>query len=200
MNAETVIGLIVLVVIGLVIGIFFSIYSPNRSSLEESKVESSSAGTQTENIQTSNFTPLILAGQNICEGCHLSGKKYIPQAYEVKQHVEGGAYCLKCHKIDHNIHPINKYVTCERCHGPTSPTVPQFVNGTIVCAECHDFPDPLKPSNGNLLVIHRPRNVDCISCHLDSSESCFKCHNEIKNDTKWETRLTHFNTLLKTLQ
>ncbi len=187
--------LIILVVVGLFIGIIFSIYSSNKSSLEESKVE-----VETNGIQTSNFTPLVSAGQNICEGCHLSGKKYIPQAYEVKQHAEGSVYCLKCHKIDHNTHPINQDVTCERCHGTTSPTVPRFVNGTIVCAQCHDFPDPLKPSGGNLIVIHRPRNVDCARCHLDSSESCLKCHDEIKNNTRWETRLTHFSTLLKTMQ
>ena len=200
MKAETVIGLIVLVVVGLVIGIFFSIYSPDKSPLEESSVESPSAGTQTKDVQTSNFTRLISVGQNICEGCHLSGKKYIPQAYEVKQHVEGGAYCLKCHTIDHNTHPINQNVTCERCHGTTSPQMPAFRNGTITCAECHDFPDPLNPSNGNLVVIHRQRNVDCTRCHIGSSGSCLKCHNELKSDTKWEKRLTHFNTILRTIQ
>jgi hypothetical protein len=191
MKAEIIIGLIVLAAVGFVI-IFFSIYLHNKSPLEESKVELPSTETQGNDIQTSNFTRLVSAGQNICEGCHLSGKTYIPQAYDVKQHVEGGAYCLKCHKIDHKTHPINNNVTCEGCHGTTSPQVPEFRNGTIVCAQCHDFPDPLKPSNGNLIVIHRPRNVDCISCHLDSSESCLKCHNEIKNNTKWETRLNHF--------
>ncbi len=197
MKSKTVAGLIVLAAVGLVI-IFFSIYLHNKS-LQESKVESLS-GEEANGTQASNFTPLVLSGQDICEGCHLSGKKYIPQAYEVKQHVDGGAYCLICHKNIHNTHPINQNVTCERCHGTTSPSVPQFVNGTIVCGQCHNFPDALEPSGGNLIVIHRPRNVDCIKCHLDSSESCLKCHNEIKNNTKWETRLAHFNTLLKTMQ
>ncbi len=195
MKSETIAVLIVLVAVGLVIIFFFVYLHP----IEESKVELPSGG-EINVIQTSNFTPLISAGQNICEGCHLSGKKYIPQAYEVKQHVEGGFYCPECHKIDHNTHPINRNVTCERCHGTTNPTVPQFVNGTIVCGQCHDFPDAMEPSGGNLITIHRPRNVDCIKCHLDSSESCLKCHNEIKNNTQWETRLAHFNTLLKTMQ
>jgi hypothetical protein len=161
--------------------------------------ESPPAEAQKKEIQTTNFTVLVSMGQNICEGCHLSGKRYIPQAYQVKQHVGGSAYCLECHTIYHNIHPINKNVTCERCHGLTG-QIPAFRNGTITCAECHDFPDPLKPSYGNLVVIHRPRNVDCAKCHLDASDSCLKCHNEIKSDTKWEKRLAHFNTILKTVR
>ncbi len=197
MKSETVVGLIILAAVAFVV-IFFSVYLHNKS-FEEAKFELPPGGV-INGTQTSNFTPLISAGQNICEGCHLSGKKYIPQAYEVKQHVDGGAYCLECHKIDHNTHPINNNVTCERCHGTTSPTVPQFINGTIVCVQCHNFPDAMEPSGGNLITIHRPRNVDCIKCHLDSSESCLKCHSEIKNNTKWETRLAHFNTLLKAMQ
>ncbi len=196
MKSETVISLIIVAAAALVV-IFFFVYSHNKYSPDETKVELPSGG-ETNGTQSSNFTPLVLAGQPICESCHLSGKKYIPQAYEVKQHVEGGAYCLKCHKINHDTHPINKNVTCERCHGTTSPSVPQFVNGSIVCVQCHNFPDAMEPSGGNLIVIHRQRNVDCIKCHLDSSESCLKCHSEIKNNTKWETRLAHFNTLMKT--
>jgi hypothetical protein len=199
MKAETIIGLIVLVVVGLVIGILFSVYSPDKSFFNR---ESPPLETKAKEIQTPNFTGLVSTGQNMCEGCHLSGKRYIPQAYQVKQHAEGSAYCLECHKIDHNIHPmspINKNVTCERCHGLTG-HIPAFRNGTIACAECHDFPDPLKPSYGNLVVIHRPRNVDCAKCHLDASDSCLKCHNEIKSDKKWEKRLAHFNTILKTVR
>ncbi len=194
MKAETVIGLIVLVVFGLVIGVLFSMYPPDEPPEEET-----APITQATEMQTSNFTRLVTMGQNMCEGCHLSGKKFIPQAYQVKQHVEGGAYCLECHTIDHNTHPMspaNKNVTCERCHGIKG-QIPAFLNGTIVCAECHDFPDALKPSDGNLVVIHRPRNVDCTACHIASSGSCLKCHDEIKGDKKWEQRLNHFNTLLK---
>lgn len=200
-KAEILISLIVLVVIGFVIGIFLSVYSPGTSShlAEESSSteEAQREEAQRGNIQAQDFTITVPSGQNICEGCHLSGKKSIPQAYNLRQHVEGGAYCLDCHKIDHNVHPINKNVTCERCHGTKAPQVPVFRNGTIVCAECHDYPDPMNASNGNLVVIHRPRSVDCTRCHTDS---CLKCHNEVKNDTKWEKRLGHFRALLKTVQ
>ncbi len=203
MKAENVIGLVVLVVIGLVTGIFFSIYSPDKSPPGED-MQPAEKENQTKEMQTSNFTRLVLMGQNVCEGCHLSGKKFIPQAYEVKQHVEGSAYCLECHTIDHNVHPMspaNKNVTCERCHGSATPQIPAFRNGTIECAQCHDFPDALKPSDGNLAVIHRPRNVDCTRCHIgDSSGSCLKCHTSVKSDKKWEKRLTHFNTVSKTVQ
>ena len=192
-KAEIVIIIIVLAVIGFVIGTFLSVYSPAKPAKEEPPLPEE---TSTKNMQVSNFTLIVPSGQNICEGCHLSGKKAIPQAYEIKQHVEGGAYCLECHKIDHKVHPINNNVTCERCHGTKAPQIPEFRNGTIVCAECHDFPDPLKPSNGNLIVIHRPRNVDCTRCHTDS---CLKCHNEIKNNEKWDKRLAHFRALIKTV-
>ncbi len=198
MKAETVIVLIVLVAIGLTIGLVFST-SPPYKLPEELPAEE----VKTKEIQTTNFTVLISMGQNICEGCHLSGKKFVPQAYQLKQHAEGGAYCLTCHKIDHSVHPmspVNKNVTCERCHGITA-QIPVFINGTIACAECHDFPDPLKPSYGNLVVIHRPRNVDCAKCHIGTSaDTCLQCHSEIKSDKDWEKRLAHFRTLLRTAQ
>ncbi len=191
-KAETIISLVVLAVIGLVIGVFLSVY-PSDKQIQGSQAEKQ---TPANDVSASNYTTFIPMGQNICEGCHLSGKPYTPQAYTLKQHVEGGAYCLKCHTIDHNIHPMtprDKNVTCERCHGSAVPQVPQYRNGTIACAECHGYPDALKPSNGNLVVIHRPREVTCIRCHTGS---CLTCHNEIKNDTKWEKRLNHFKALL----
>lgn len=196
-KAEIIVSLIVLVVVGFVIGIFLSLYSPGTSSHPAEESSSTGKDVQAGAAQTPNFTITIPSGQNICEGCHLSGKKFIPQAYNVKQHVEGGAYCLECHKIDHNVHPINNNVTCERCHGTKAPQMPVFRNGTIACAECHDYPDPMKPSNGNLVVIHRPRNVDCTRCHTDS---CLNCHSEIKNNAKWDKRLGHFRALLKTVR
>lgn len=195
-KAEVVIGIVVLAVVGLVIGIFLSINTPIKPIKEEAAKEE---GALPVNTQTSDFTLIVSSsGQSICEGCHLSGKKSVPQAYGVKQHIEGGAYCMECHKIDHSTHPMNDNVTCERCHGSAkTPQIPAFRDGTISCAECHDHPDPLKPSNGNLVVIHRPRNVDCIRCHADS---CLKCHDEIKTDKKWEKRLGHFTALLKNNQ
>lgn len=183
-KAETLIGLVIIIVIGCVVGIFIS-YLSEKHSVTES---------ETKEIQSTNFTRLVFMRQNICEGCHLSGKKFIPQAYQIEQHIEGGRYCLECHTIDHNIHPINQSVGCERCHGSNKPQIPEF-REKIVCEECHDFPDPMTPSNGNLIVIHRPRGVDCIRCHTDS---CLKCHDSIKSNEQWKKRLRHFNTLLQT--
>ncbi|MBU4373940.1 MAG: hypothetical protein KKD69_05730 [Euryarchaeota archaeon] len=197
MKAETIISLVVLVVFGLVVGILFSVYSHDKQSNIKSDKTLKYADVES---QVSNLTKLVSMGKNVCEECHLSGKKFYPQAYQVKQHVEGGAYCLECHTIDHNVHPMSprdKNVTCERCHGQVSPQKPVFRNGTIACAECHDYPDPLNPGYGNLVVTHRPRNVDCIKCHI-ASGSCLTCHNEIKSDKKWEKRLTHLNTIVKT--
>lgn len=195
MKAETVIVLIVLIVTGLVTGIFFYFYSPAARNID---VEPAQAAEDIQIVDNrfSNLTRFVTMGQNVCEGCHLSGKKLAPQAYEVKQHVNGVGYCLKCHKINHTRHPINQNVTCARCHGSENPKRPTSENGTQVCGGCHNKPDPLKPSNGNLIVIHRPRNVDCVRCHIDVTNSCLKCHNEIKDDKKWIKRLTHFRTLL----
>ncbi len=190
LKAETIIGLIILVVIGVVAGIFFSVYESPSNKLPGKEVPKNNITVPGE---SSNITVPGMTGLNICEGCHLSGKSSIPQAYTLKQHVEGGAYCLTCHTIDHDVHPINNNVTCEKCHG-VPPQTPVYRNGSITCNNCHDFPDPLKPSNGNLIVIHRPRNVDCDRCHTDS---CLKCHSEIKSNEKWEKRLAHFRALLR---
>ena len=195
LKAESIIGLIILIMIGLMAGIFFSVYESSYSNRLPSGKEVPKINNVTEPNESSNFTGLVIPGQNICEGCHLSGKRSIPQAYTLKQHVEGGAYCLTCHTIDHNIHPMNNNVTCEKCHG-VPPQTPAYRDGSITCNNCHDSPDPLKPSNGNLIVIHRPRNVDCTRCHTDS---CLKCHSEIKSNEKWDKRLGHFRALLRTV-
>lgn len=190
-KAETVIGLIILIAVGLVIWVFFS-----PGPVVDTPVEDSNKiVTQVEETNSiSEFKQLDSMGNNICEGCHISGKSFNPQAYELKEHVEGGAYCFKCHTIDHNTHPINQNVTCEKCHDPAAPQVPEYLNGSIVCGDCHDYPDPLAPSQGNIVVIHRPRNVGCTDCH---TESCLNCHDEIGTGEKWDKRLTHFNTLIK---
>ena len=190
-KAETFIGLSILIAVGLVIGIFFSLGSDGKLPEMDHSEEITSVD---ENIQTSDFTKFVSMGKNICEGCHISGKKFIPQAYEINQHVEGGAYCLKCHTIDHDTHPINDNVTCETCHGSATPQVPEYRNGKIVCENCHDYPDPLIPSEGNIIVVHRPRNVGCTDCHTDS---CLNCHDEIGTSEDWDKRLSHFNALLK---
>lgn len=136
----------------------------------------------------------IIVAKNVCEGCHMSGKGSVPQASTVKPHLDGGMYCLTCHHFLHDKHPINKDVTCEKCHGNKNETIP--VSGpNIVCINCHNYPNPLEKSMGNLITIHRPREISCINCHVDT---CTKCHKEIGNNTKWENRFSHFNTILNT--
>ena len=99
MKAETLIGLVVLIVIGLTVGILFSVYSHDKQlNIKTGNTPGYPNNTQTNSdkqvdgyTQLSNFTMLVSSGKNICEGCHLSGKKIYPQAYQVKQHV-GGAH------------------------------------------------------------------------------------------------------------
>ena len=145
-----------------------------------------------ENELDSNLT--VYVSRDVCEGCHMSGKPFIPQAMTVKPHTGGGAYCLVCHKISHDRHPINDNVTCEKCHG-TVASMPVFVNGSISCNNCHGYPDPLLPSDGNLITIHRGRGVACTNCHTDE---CRKCHAQIGENQKWEKRFTHFRTIMQT--
>lgn len=140
----------------------------------------------------SNYT--IMVSKDVCEGCHMSGKPFIPQAVTVQQHVKGGAYCLECHKISHESHPVNQNVTCQKCHG-SSPAIPVFINGSISCNNCHDYPDPLRPSMGNLITIHRPRGISCNNCHTDQ---CIRCHPDGGGGPRWDKRLLHFRTIVKT--
>lgn len=141
-------------------------------------------------VPVSNFT--VLVPKDVCEGCHMSGKPVIPQALGVRPHINGGAYCLICHKISHEVHPIDQNVTCEKCHG-TTPTAPAYINGTITCNNCHDYPDPLLPSKGNIITIHRPRGITCNTCHTDQ---CTNCHREMGTSARWEKRLAHFSVIL----
>jgi hypothetical protein len=144
---------------------------------------------QTLNQQSepvNNYT--VLVNKDVCEGCHMSGKPSIPQAESAIPHVNGGAYCLSCHQISHEKHPINNDVTCEKCHG-TTPGKPVYSNGSISCNNCHDYPDPLLPSKGNLITVHRPRGVSCNNCH---TEKCSKCHTQIGTGERWVKRMEHF--------
>lgn len=147
---------------------------------------------QTLNQQSepvNNYT--VIVSKDVCEGCHMSGKPSIPQAESAGPHVNGGAYCLTCHQISHEKHPINNDVTCEKCHG-TSPGKPVYSNGSISCNNCHDYPDPLLPSKGNLITVHRPRGVFCNNCHTDK---CSKCHTEIGTGERWIKRMEHFKVV-----
>ena len=161
-----------------------SVSKPTLIQIEDKEVQDKPA---------SNFT--IFVSKEVCEGCHISGKSFIPQALTVEPHANGGAYCLICHKIDHESHPMDGNVTCEKCHG-SSPTKPSYINGSITCNICHNYPDPLTPSGGNIITIHKPRGISCNNCHTDQ---CIRCHPDGGGGPKWEKRLTHFRTIMKTL-
>lgn len=159
MKNEIIMGILLSGILGASIGFVIpAVKFENLHIIEEKKQESNL-------MNYTDFTSLIAARKNVCEECHLSGKKYIPQAYEVTKHVNGGAYCLVCHKISHTQHPVNDSVTCIACHGETAPKIPTRGDEKILCNNCHGFPDPLLPGNGNLILIHEPRGIGCIDCH-----------------------------------
>ncbi len=102
-----------------------------------------------------------------CELCHKDPQNLPP-------HVNGGKLCITCHGSQvHNIHigPGTINLQCDTCHGfpPTIPTIDK--NGTgpghySVCENCHAAPpDSLKPSLGNLIVVHLSRGKYCTNCH-----------------------------------
>ncbi len=101
-----------------------------------------------------------------CELCHTN-------AQDLEPHVNGGKLCINCHGSQvHSIHigtgTVN--LNCDSCHG-SPPTVPKVEPGQgpghySVCEQCHaPPPDSLKPSNGNLVVIHLSRSKYCTNCH-----------------------------------
>ena len=171
--------------------ILLLILNQEKPVIEPSKISEETMTPDQSNQSINNYTVLVSKG--LCEGCHISGKSFIPQALSVKPHVNGGAYCLICHKFSHEVHPMNENVTCMKCHG-TSPAKPVFINGSITCDNCHDYPDPLLPSKGNLISIHSPRGVSCNNCH---TERCTKCHIDIGRSERWGKREAHFRALLQ---
>ncbi len=114
--------------------------------------------------------PIVRAGASLpsesdvkCEICH-ENPETIPKM------AKGGKICSLCHGAQvHSIHEKriqqNK-TTCATCHG-FPPTVPKADPGGTVCEKCMGFPDPLSPSNGNLVNIHIPRGVYCTRCHTE---------------------------------
>lgn len=182
--------LILLLISGIIL--FFIKENDNRNGIgpdnNNSIVNITNDGTNDE--KQTVFIPKV-----VCEGCHMSGKSSVPQAMTASPHVNGGNYCLICHNFSHDKHPINKDVTCEKCHGFRNESIP--VSGpNIVCINCHDYPNPLNKSYGNLITIHRQRNISCINCH---AETCTKCHKEIVTNERWEKRLIHFRTILSAI-
>lgn len=101
-----------------------------------------------------------------CELCHTDAKSLSP-------HVNGGKLCINCHGSQvHTIHigPGTIDLKCDSCHG-FPPKIPAVEKGEgpghySVCEQCHASPpDNLKPSNGNLVVIHLSRTKYCTNCH-----------------------------------
>lgn len=139
-----------------------------------------------------NFTSLIASRTNVCEECHLSGKKYVPQAYELRDHAKGGAFCLDCHEISHNEHPVNESVSCTSCHGEISPSIPSSGNEDSSCSHCHGYPDALLSSRGNLILIHEPRGINCKDCHI----KCERCHQKNILNNGWNKRKDHLDAFI----
>ena len=101
-----------------------------------------------------------------CELCHTDPQSLSP-------HVNGGKLCINCHGSQvHNIHigPGTVGLQCDTCHG-FPPKIPTVEKGEgpghySVCENCHaPPPDSLKPSNGNLIVVHLSRGKYCTNCH-----------------------------------
>jgi hypothetical protein len=103
-----------------------------------------------------------------CELCHKESQNLVP-------HLNGGKLCVNCHGSQvHSIHIGTGTVDlkCDICHGPTQKiTIPKVEKGEgpghfSTCEQCHAAPpDDLKPSNGNLVIIHMSRGKDCAICH-----------------------------------
>jgi hypothetical protein len=185
--------LLLLVIIAIFLVLLFLIYQEGRSGQYE-PIPSSVKNETIEELngelkqEQTNYT--VLVPKDICEGCHMSGKSSIPQALTVTPHQNGGAYCLSCHVISHEKHPMSNGVSCESCH--KGPEKPAYSNGSIPCNNCHNYPDALSPSGGNLITIHRPRDISCNKCHTDD---CSKCHTELGSSARWEKRLDHFKVM-----
>ncbi|MDO8725516.1 MAG: hypothetical protein Q7J35_05570 [Candidatus Methanoperedens sp.] len=101
-----------------------------------------------------------------CELCHTDAQNLEP-------HMNGGKLCINCHGSQvHSIHIGSGTIdlNCDSCHG-FPPKIPTVEKGDgpghfSVCEQCHAAPpDNLKPSNGNLVIIHLSRAKYCTNCH-----------------------------------
>ncbi len=114
---------------------------------------------------TPSGAPMVSAGTIKCDLCHTESEK-------LSLHINGGKLCFNCH--GNQVHPLHigpgtVDLTCDICHG-TPPTTPVVAEGEgpghySVCEQCHGWPDSLKPSNGNLVIIHMSRGRYCAICH-----------------------------------
>jgi len=101
-----------------------------------------------------------------CELCHTDAQSLEP-------HMTGGKLCINCHGSQvHSIHIGSGTIdlNCDSCHG-FPPKIPTVEKGEgpghfSVCEQCHAAPpNSLKPSNGNLVIIHLSRAKYCTNCH-----------------------------------
>jgi hypothetical protein len=142
--------------------------TPTATPTPENTVASTSTETPTQT--GAQGTPAVAAPPQVqtikCELCHTNPQNLPP-------HVNGGKLCINCHGSQvHNIHigPGTVGLQCDTCHG-FPPKIPTVQNGTgpgsySVCEQCHAAPpDSLKPSYGNLIVVHLSRGKYCTNCH-----------------------------------
>lgn len=156
----------VIIIVVLIIIAFSSITSePNQIFVENKTITAPAPTEPLPTPQTPTSTPGIIAQEptNACENCHMKGKPGVPAAESVHENMS--RYCLYCHTIDHDTHPMSgDGVPCNGCHGEEQ-TVPSIEENATNCGKCHNYPDPLRTSNGNIVTIHRPRNISCVECH-----------------------------------
>ncbi|GFO97155.1 hypothetical protein ig2599ANME_1355 [groundwater metagenome] len=103
-----------------------------------------------------------------CELCHTDSQNLAP-------HLAGGKLCINCHGSQvHSIHVGSGTIDmkCDSCHGPPQKiTIPKVEKGEgpghfSTCEQCHaPPPDSLKPSKGELVMIHLSRGTYCTNCH-----------------------------------
>ncbi len=139
--------------------------TPGITTTETPKETPGMTATTTPSVTTT--APVAAPPATVkCELCHTN-----PQ--DLSPHVNGGKLCINCHGSQvHNIHigPGTVNLNCDTCHG-FPPTIPTVAKGEgpghySVCENCHAAPpDNLKPSNGNLIVIHLSRGKYCTNCH-----------------------------------
>src|SRR5512136_913097 len=94
--------IIYIVVVCGVLGISLGFLIPavmSERTLQETGPAQADVSPEVMPLLSTDLTLLISVRGNICEECHLSGKVTAPQASTIKDHIDGGAYCLKCHTI-----------------------------------------------------------------------------------------------------
>ncbi len=162
---------ILVAVILIAVGGYFVFSGPSKPQVPPAPTTPTPSLTATETAapapaptSVTNVTTQVVTVK--CELCHTDPQNYPP-------HVNGGKLCITCHGSQvHSIHigPGTVNLDCQTCHG-FPPTIPTVANGTgpghySVCENCHaPPPDSLKPSNGNLIVIHLSRGKYCTNCH-----------------------------------